>query len=607
MLRLEILEQGRVVYDTAVDSPVELGRRDVGRQEPPPFFLTRVDGRQRLVVVDADRTLVSRRHVTLEQLAGNRLSIRNETVSSLLLCGYEADLQPLEPQTSLQTSLPATVVFPDDLRVHVRAEETALQGLRNVTRAPGSAPTPVLQPMQRTMGPADIVAGEGFLAESLLVMMQRLADGYQLQTEMQAAQSYAVRQLVELLGAAGGRILVPTGEHKVLASWSRETGFPPLRDEVVQHVAASKRTLWKRIPPGSGDRVEFSGLVVAAPVLAADGELRSILYADLDSGGPRESAANDRATAQLVELTATGLASALVRIEQQQDVRNRKQRFEQFFGTQLAVELERCPDLLNGRDAEVSILFCDLRGFSRISEALGTVGTFEWIQSVMTALTQCVTEEEGVLLDYIGDELIAMWGAPAPIDDHALRAVRAGQRMLERLPELNAQWRDRLGTPFSLGVGVNTGPVRVGNIGSEQKFKYGPLGNTVNLASRIQSLNKQFGTRMLISESTWNELAPAPQSRRLGSFRVVGIEQPIQLFEISELSTTTEWRQLQRAYQTALEHFERCEFTTVLELLSVALRAAVSDRPSLLLLSRAATALSSGPAAEHPVWTVTEK
>ncbi len=607
MLRLEILEQGRVVYDTAVESPVELGRRDVGRQEPPPFFLTRVDGRQRLVVVDSDRTLVSRRHVVLEQLPGNRLSIRNETVSSLLLCGYEADLQPLEPQQSLQTPLPATIVFPDDLRIQVRSEETALQGLRNVTRAPGSPATPMLQPMQRTMGPADLVSNEGFLAESLLVMMQRLADGYQLQTDAQAAQSYAVRQLVELLGAAGGRILLPQEENRLAASWSRESAFLPLRDEVVQHVAASKRTLWKRTQPGSGDRVEISGLVVASPVLAADGNLRSILYADLDSAGPRESAANDRATAQLVELAATGLASTLVRIEQQQDVRNRKQRFEQFFGSQLAVELERSPDMLNGRDADVSILFCDLRGFSRISEALGTIGTFEWIQSVMTALTQCVADEEGVLLDYIGDELIAMWGAPVPVDDHALRAVRAGQRMLDRLPQMNAQWRDRLGTPFSLGIGVNTGPVRVGNIGSEQKFKYGPLGNTVNLASRIQSLNKQFGTRMLISESTWKELQPAPSSRRLGAFRVVGIEQPIQLFEISEMSTSTEWQQLQQAYQTALEHFERREFTSVLQLLSVALRTAVSDRPSLLLLSRAATALSSGPAAEHPVWTVTEK
>ncbi|OYW13126.1 MAG: hypothetical protein B7Z55_17365, partial [Planctomycetales bacterium 12-60-4] len=187
------------------------------------------------------------------------------------------------------------------------------------------------------------------------------------------------------------------------------------------------------------------------------------------------------------------------------------------------------------------------------------------------------------------------------------RAVRAGQRMLQRLPQMNAQWSDRLGTPFSLGIGVNTGPVRVGNIGSKQKLKYGPLGNTVNLASRIQGLNKHFGTRMLISDSTWKELQPAPASRRLGWFRVVGIEQPLQLYEISELSAEEEWQQLQSAYQTAFDHFEQQEFTTVLELLSVALRAAVSDRPSLLLLSRAATALSSGPAADHPVWTITEK
>lgn len=607
MLCVELFERDTVVYEVVASTPLEIGRRDLARQEPPPFALTTTEGRQRLIIVDSERNLISRRHLVIEELTGDRLILKNETANSLLLCGSEADLQPLQPQTSCETSLPTTIVFPDDLRLQLRSEATELQGLRNVTRAPGHKDVSPVAALQHTLAPAAIVSNDGFFAESLLMLLGRLSDGLQMQTEAIEAECFAAEQLQSLLGMSIAQMVAYQNGWPLQAYSESESRLPAPPVEILEHIAASRRTMWKRRRDMIAGRSGPGRLMIAAPVLTMTGELRGALYAESEGRGPRESAANDRATAQLVEFVATSLAATLARIQQQKEVERRTTLFQQFFGTALSQELDRQPDLLSGRDADVSILFCDLRGFSRFSEALGTAATFEWIQSVMTVLTQCVADEQGVLLDYVGDELIAMWGAPAPVDDHADRAIRAGQQMLARLPQLNDLWQHRLGARFSLGIGINSGPVRVGNIGSEQKFKYGPLGNTVNVASRIQGLNKQFGTRLLISEATESRRKTSCPARRLGQFRVVGIDQPVLLHEVPEPESPPEWTQLQTAYQKALGHFERGEFTSVLELLSVALRIAVNDRPSLLLLSRAATALSQGPPQDHPVWSVTEK
>ncbi len=126
------------------------------------------------------------------------------------------------------------------------------------------------------------------------------------------------------------------------------------------------------------------------------------------------------------------------------------------------------------RDAAVTLLFCDIRRFSSFSEVLGPQGTFELINDVMEVISECVIEHGGVLVDYIGDELMAMWGAPAACDDQAMLACRAGVDAVRRLPELNQRWRSRLGGDLDFGVGINSGTARVGNAASPRKFKYGP-------------------------------------------------------------------------------------------------------------------------------------
>src|SRR5262249_34701816 len=145
-------------------------------------------------------------------------------------------------------------------------------------------------------------------------------------------------------------------------------------------------------------------------------------------------------------------------------------------------------------------------------ERLGGERTVEWVSDVMEALSNCVHEHGGVLVDYVGDELMAMWGAPEQRADHARMAWQAGLAMLAPPPPLNERWQPILGEPMGIGIGINTGMARVGNVGSQRKMKYGPLGNTVNLGSRVQGATKYFKVRLLVTESTYKQIRAGSNS-----------------------------------------------------------------------------------------------
>src|SRR5262249_17805825 len=153
--------------------------------------------------------------------------------------------------------------------------------------------------------------------------------------------------------------------------------------------------------------------------------------------------------ARMVEVLATGVAAGLARIEQEEAALAARVRFEQFFTPELARELAARPDMLRGQDCEVSLLFADVRGFSRISERIGPAKTREWIVDVMGALSDCVLAHDGVLVDYIGDEIFALWGAPKPELEHARLACRAAIDMLGKVPELDRRWCPVLGEPMA--------------------------------------------------------------------------------------------------------------------------------------------------------------
>jgi len=252
------------------------------------------------------------------------------------------------------------------------------------------------------------------------------------------------------------------------------------------------------------------------------------------------------------------------------------------------------------------VLFCDIRGFSSISERLGPSETVDWVSDVMAVLSDCVIDHRGVLVDYIGDELMAMWGAPEEQPNHAELACLAAVEMLARLPALSTRWQPVVKHPTAVGIGLNTGLARVGNTGSHRKFKYGPLGNTVNVASRVQGATKYLQTRLMVTGTTQQHLGPQFATRRLCKARVVNIDQPIDLYEVLSCEQDHESDQ-KRRYEEALKEFESRNFRVAASILGNLLVDCPHDGASLMLMSRVVDALLHEPDEFDPVWELHAK
>jgi adenylate cyclase len=190
-----------------------------------------------------------------------------------------------------------------------------------------------------------------------------------------------------------------------------------------------------------------------------------------------------------------------------------KQQIKKQFGTYLSPamveKLQKNPDLLKlgGETRELSIMFTDVRGFTAISEHYGTdvQGLTKIMNRYMTAMTAKILENNGTLDKYIGDAQMAFWNAPLDDSDHAANAVRTALAMLKDLERFNNEITTEGIPPFGMGLGINTGTVVVGNMGSTQRFDYTCLGDNVNLAARLEGQSKPYGVRLVIGQNT-NEL-----------------------------------------------------------------------------------------------------
>ncbi|NNE91115.1 MAG: response regulator [Verrucomicrobiales bacterium] len=291
--------------------------------------------------------------------------------------------------------------------------------------------------------------------------------------------------------------------------------------------------------------------------------------------------------------------------------RLREQLLEQTFPKELARELARNPDptKLEGRNADVTVLFCDIRSFSTISERLGPTQTIGWLGGVMGIFSDCIMDNGGVLVDYAGDEVVALWGAPKEQPDHAEMACNAALEIQACLPELNKKWEPIVNAKTRVGIGINTGEALVGNIGTHRKFKYGPLGTTVNLASRVQGATKYLRTPLLITGETQKQLSWGFNTRRLCRVRVNNINEPVELYEIAPPGENG-WRQFRDDYETALDHFNEHRFSQASAILGDLLVANPEDGPSLQLMSRVVDAMLKNGSAEgnfDPIWELPGK
>ena len=225
---------------------------------------------------------------------------------------------------------------------------------------------------------------------------------------------------------------------------------------------------------------------------------------------------------------------------------------------------------------------------------------------MLSTLSDCVQKHQGVLVDYIGDELMAMWGAPEAQPDHPERACLAALEMIESMPALSARWQGPLGEPTAVGIGINTGIARVGNTGSRRKFKYGPLGDTVNVASRVQGASKYFRSSLLITQACRDRLGPQFQLRRLGQVRVVNISDPIELFELCPAGEP-DVRQRATAYEEGLLAFESREFRKSSRILGRLVDTHPDDGPAIALLARAIAYVVDEPETFDPAFRLAGK
>jgi adenylate cyclase len=208
--------------------------------------------------------------------------------------------------------------------------------------------------------------------------------------------------------------------------------------------------------------------------------------------------------------------------------------FQHYLHADVIRELTRDPDKLRlgGERREVTVLFSDIRGFSRLSEQLDPQRLALLVNQYLTPMTDAVLDEKGFLDKYIGDAIMALFGAPRPRPDHAVLAVRTAVIMLERLAELNRRWRDEPWAPVRIGVGLNSGEVSLGNFGSERRVEYTAIGDTVNLASRLEGLNKIYGTSVLVGQPTRQRLGDEFWIREIDRVQVKGKEEATRIYEV---------------------------------------------------------------------------
>jgi len=188
---------------------------------------------------------------------------------------------------------------------------------------------------------------------------------------------------------------------------------------------------------------------------------------------------------------------------------------------------------LGGEKRDLTVLFSDIRGFTSLSEAMDPEALVHLLNEYFTAMTDKVFEHGGSLDKYIGDAIMAVYGAPVGRREHAALACRSALGMLDVLDRLHEEWKPRNLPPLGIGVGINTGQMIVGNMGSAERFNYTVVGDAVNLASRIESLNKSYGTSILISEYTYEIVKDEFTTvREVDVVRVRGRQQPVRLYEL---------------------------------------------------------------------------
>jgi adenylate cyclase len=237
-------------------------------------------------------------------------------------------------------------------------------------------------------------------------------------------------------------------------------------------------------------------------------------------------------TDQVPVALALGLGYVVTTIEHVVRARREKQRLSRFFAPSVLRQIidQRAEP---GRSRRlVTVLFSDIRGFTPLAERLSPEEVAEFLGDHMTTMTEAVFAHGGIVVQFVGDEIMALFNAPFDQPGHEVQAVRTGLELQRRVLQVSDRWMARSGSPVRIGVGIHTGEAVVGLVGSAQRVEYGAIGDTINLGSRLQGLTKEFATPVIISESTYQAVRHLFACRLLGHVTVRGKAIPVNIYAV---------------------------------------------------------------------------
>ncbi len=299
-----------------------------------------------------------------------------------------------------------------------------------------------------------------------------------------------------------------------------------------------------------------------------------------------------------------GLAAALIYrvVFEQAEQRAIRDVLARYLSPSVSRWVLKDPDRLRlgGQTRTMSVLFSDVRGFTTISHAMDPQDVTALLNEYMSAMTDVVFAHDGVLDKDIGDAIMAFWNAPMEQSDHARRACETALDMIETLRTLQADWQRRGVPALELGIGINTGPMLVGNMGSRQRLAYTVLGDTVNVASRLEGLSKDYGTRVVIGEATRKAAGDDFVYRYLDMVAVKGRPEPLAVYEVvcRAGQLDPDRAALLERYRRGIELYRTRRWADAAGLFAELLASAPGDGPSALYFRRSNALLASPPPAD---------
>ncbi|MCJ2163933.1 MULTISPECIES: adenylate/guanylate cyclase domain-containing protein [unclassified Pseudodesulfovibrio] len=236
--------------------------------------------------------------------------------------------------------------------------------------------------------------------------------------------------------------------------------------------------------------------------------------------------------------------------------------FAHYLAPSVISQIMENPDALSleGQEKDITIQFSDVRSFTSLSEKLTPTQVTDLLHDYLTPMTRIITEHEGTLDKFIGDAVMAFWNAPLDVEDHQEKSLQAALAQQEKLKELNVEFLEKYGFTIAVGIGIHSGSVRVGNMGSADLFDYTLIGDNVNLASRLESLTKYYGQKLIVSQNIVDACGDKYYFRILDNVRVKGKEQPVKIYTAYTLEEAESRKDELALYEKAHDTYTEMDF-----------------------------------------------